>query len=158
MHLSLVLWPSQRTGFMHQFTNRWGCRKWVLSSSIGMNGWWMDDEWMMNGWWMDDEWMRMMNGWCFILGECSFNLFNIIDEARPDDTDVVDAADASPLATPRPNLSFEVINSTVRFSGPLLKRSGASVGTSWPWPWTFPKFTRNGRPKIGGSVLGLPHS
>ena len=75
------------------------------------------NEWMMNGWWMDgdDEWMM------FYTGECSFNLFNIIDEALPDDTDVVDAADASPLATPRPNLSFEVINSTVRFSGPLLK-------------------------------------
>lgn len=56
------------------------------------------------------------------------------EKALPDDTDVVDAADASPLATPRPNLSFEVINSTVRFSGPLLKRSGAWHGF-WQLRW-----------------------
>eukprot|EP00435_Cladocopium_sp_Y103_P016075 s2384_g4.t1 len=55
-------------------------------------------------------------------------------EKAPPDADVVDpGADASPL-TPRPNLSFEVLNSAVRFSGPLLKRSGAWHGF-WQLRW-----------------------
>lgn len=62
------------------------------------------------------------------------------EKAPTDDADVADVAavadvaDVADAATPRPSLSLDVLHSTVRFSGPLLKRSGAWHGF-WQLRW-----------------------